>query len=252
MKVLVNINVKWIQFSIDWPNVQEMPISHTHEVKTLEEIEIIKSYCINDVKSTKKVFQLSKPLLTVRQSIKRKYKLDCLSYSNTRLGSELLLKLYCNFSGQESSNVRYLRTNRTSIKVSEIIFPYISFQTSELQEFFEMVKKTIIYNTRDGFSYELNYKGVTFYYGMGGIHQCIEAGIYKADDRFIIKDFDVASLYPSIACVNEMFPAHLGKTFFKVYKENIVDVRLAEKRKTENKDMAIIEGFKEAANATYG
>jgi hypothetical protein len=49
-----------------------------------------------------------------------------------------------------------------------------------------------------------------------------------------------------------MFPAHLGQDFFKVYKNDLVDVRLAEKRKKEGKDMAIIEGFKEAANASYG
>jgi hypothetical protein len=49
-----------------------------------------------------------------------------------------------------------------------------------------------------------------------------------------------------------MYPAHLGTDFFRVYKNDLVDVRLAEKRKKEGKDMAIIEGFKEAANASYG
>jgi hypothetical protein len=49
-----------------------------------------------------------------------------------------------------------------------------------------------------------------------------------------------------------MYPAHLGQDFFRVYKNDLVDVRLAEKKKTENKDMAIIEGFKEASNATFG
>lgn len=61
------------------------------------------------------------------------------------------------------------------------------------------------------------------------------------------------ALYPSIACVNKMYPAHLGEDFFKVYKNNIVDVRLAEKLKPKNeRNIAIIEGFKEAANASYG
>lgn len=63
---------------------------------------------------------------------------------------------------------------------------------------------------------------------------------------------DIA-LYPSIACVNQMYPAHLGKEFFEVYKSSIVDVRLAEKAKPKaERNISVIEGFKEAANATYG
>lgn len=49
-----------------------------------------------------------------------------------------------------------------------------------------------------------------------------------------------------------MYPAHLGEDFYFVYKEDIVDVRLAEKAKKERGDKAIVEGFKEAANASYG
>ena len=53
--------------------------------------------------------------------------------------------------------------------------------------------------------------------------------------------------------MNNMSPAHLGDEFFQVYKKDIVDVRLAEKVKPkEDRDIAIIEGFKEAANASYG
>ena len=49
-----------------------------------------------------------------------------------------------------------------------------------------------------------------------------------------------------------MYPEHLGPMFYTVYKEDIVDVRLAEKAKKDKGDKAIIEGFKESANASYG
>lgn len=244
--------LKWLQFAMDWPNVQEMPISHTYHVKTMAEINEIISYCINDVKSTKKLMLLSKPLLDVRTSIKTKYGLKCYSYSNTKMGSELLLSLYCKATGQEPKEVKQYRTYREQIEVKDILFPYIKFQSLDMIGFHEMLKGKVIKNTKKDFSYVLNYMGNEFHYGAGGIHQCIEKGIYKADDKFIIKDLDVASLYPSIGCENGMYPAHLGKDFFRVYKQDIVDVRMAEKRKKEGKDMAIIEGFKEAANATFG
>ena len=246
-------SLKWLQYAMDWHTVQEMPIDHTYEVQTMEELDTIISYCKNDVLSTKQLMNLSKPLIDVRKNIKKKYGLDCYNFSNTKMGSELLLKLYCKATGQEKRDVKEYRTYREQIPIKDILFPYVQFQSIELIGFYTKLQTVIIKNTKKDFKHVLNYEGYEFHYGAGGIHQCIEKGIYKVDDRFIIKDADVASQYPSVACENQMYPAHLGPAFFKVYKEDIVDVRLAEKRKApEDKDMAIIEGFKEAANASYG
>ena len=246
-------SLKWAQFSMDWLKLQDMPIHHTTKVYTQEEVDQVVNYCINDVESTKKIMVLSKPLIDVRIKIKSKYGLNCYNYSNTKLGSELLLMLYCEATGKEKKDVRESRTYRYGVQISDILFPYIKFETAPFQTFFEKLKPKVIHDTKNDFKYQLRFKGYEFFYGAGGIHQCISPGIYLADDEYIIKDLDVASLYPSIACVNEMYPAHLGKEFFQVYKEDIVDVRLGEKAKPKDqRDMAIIEGFKEAANASYG
>lgn len=246
-------SLKWAEFSMDSPNVQDMPIHHTTLVNTIEEINMIVDYCINDVVATKQILHLSKPLIDVRNKIKKKYGLNCYNYSNTKLGSELLLKLYCDATGKKPYEVKPLRTKRNGIPIKDILFPYIEFKSLDFQGFHEMLKTKVINNTKSDFQYTMNYDGYSFDYGAGGIHQCIETGIYKAENGIIIKDLDVASLYPSIACMNNMYPAHLGSEFFTVYKQDIVDVRLAEKAKPkQDRDMAIIEGFKEAANATYG
>ena len=246
-------SLKWAQFSMDWLKLQDMPIHHTTNVYSQEDVDQVVNYCINDVESTKKIMVLSKPLIDVRIKIKSKYGLNCYNYSNTKLGSELLLKLYCEATCKDKKEVKESRTYRDGVKISDILFPYIKFETAPFQMFFEKLKPKVIYDTKNDFKYQLRFKGYEFFYGAGGIHQCISPGIYLADDEYIIKDLDVASLYPSIACVNGMYPAHLGKEFFQVYKEDIVDVRLGEKAKPKDqRDMAIIEGFKEAANASYG
>jgi hypothetical protein len=239
-------SLKWSQFSMDWPKLQDMPIHHTTNVYTQEDVDQVVNYCINDVESTKKIMVLSKPLIDVRIKIKSKYGLNCYNYSNTRLGSELLLKLYCEATGKDKKDVRDSRTYRDGVKISDILFSYIKFETAPFEIFLDKIRTKVIYDTKNDFKYQLRFKGYEFFYGAGGIHQCISPGIYLADDEYIIKDLDVASLYPSIACVNEMFPAHLGKEFFQVYKEDIVDVRLGEKAKPKDqRDMAIIEGFKD-------
>jgi hypothetical protein len=246
-------SLKWAQFSMDWSNLQDMPIHHATKVTTTEEINMITDYCINDVESTKKILHLSKPLVNVRKKIKEKYGLECMNFSNTTLGSQLLLGLYCNATEREKKEVKNLRTYRNGIPIKDILFDYIEFQSAPFQSFIEKLKNTTIYNTKSDFKFKLRFKGYQFHYGAGGIHQCIKPGKYIAEGNIIIKDLDVASLYPSIACMNNMSPAHLGDEFFQVYKKDIVDVRLAEKQKSkEDRDVAIIEGFKEAANASYG
>jgi hypothetical protein len=246
-------SLKWLQYQMDWFNVEEMPHEHNERVLDKNTLDMIVDYNINDVASTKKVFLLSKKAIELRVQIQNTYGLPCLNYSNTKIGSELLLRLFCLKTGQDKREVKDSRTFRESIKLKDVLFPYIEFKDTIFQNFLKKLQDLVIYNTKGDFKEVVDYKGYHFHYGLGGIHQCIDKGIYKCNSEYIIIDADVASLYPSIAVVNSMFPQHLGPAFYEVYKNDIVDVRLAEKAKPkESRNMAIVNGFKEAANASYG
>ena len=47
-------SLKWIQYTMDWHNIIDMPIHHTTEVTAVQIPEIIR-YCINDVQSLKRL-----------------------------------------------------------------------------------------------------------------------------------------------------------------------------------------------------
>lgn len=245
-------SLKWIQYSMDWKNMQEMPIYHYTTIKTLDQINTINSYCFNDVGSTKELYNRSRSLLEVRIKVKEDYNLNCYSYSNTKLGSELLLKLYCDKTGNKPWDIRKMGTERKEIIVSDILFSYIKFKSMEFIGFHDMLKTKTIVNTKGDFKYSVKFRGYKFDYGTGGLHQCIKSGIYKTDDEYIIEDADVQGFYPNLAISNGMYPSHLGKEFYEVYKNDIVGVRAIEKAKGKDGNKAIIEGFKEASNATYG
>ena len=51
-------SLKWIQYTTDWHNIQDMPIHHATKIESLDKIDEIISYCINDVSSTKKYYVL--------------------------------------------------------------------------------------------------------------------------------------------------------------------------------------------------
>lgn len=246
-----SVSLKWAQGALDWYNLQEMPIHHSQEVTSLEDIKSIIDYCYNDILSTKELFKISKPLYDIRNLLKNKYKVDWYNFSNSKMGSELLLKLYCEQTSKSKYEVRKQRTFRTSVNFKDIIFDYVKFKSKEFNSVLDSFREIVITEENKKFAHNIKYKGYDFFYGLGGIHQSVR-GIFRSDDKRIIKDIDVASLYPSIACQNEMYPAHLGPEFFRVYKHDVVDVRLAEKSKKEGKDMAIIEGYKEASNSCYG
>jgi len=156
-------SLKWAQFSMDWLKLQDMPIHHSSNVYTQNEVDQIVNYCINDVESTKQIMVLSKPLIDVRIKIKNKYNLNCYNYSNTKLGSELLLKLYCEATGKEKKEVKENRTYRNGVKISNILFSYIKFETAPFQTFFEKLKSKVIYDTKNDFKYQLKFKGYEFF-----------------------------------------------------------------------------------------
>ena len=87
--------------------------------------------------------------------------------------------------------------------------------------------------------------GFRFDYGTGGIHGAKQGTIHSTEKRKI-RTLDVASYYPNLAIANEVYPAHLGKTFCKVYKD------LYEMRKASHKGSATNAALKLALNGTYG
>ena len=45
-------SLKWIEYTMDWNNILDMPINHESEITTQKEIDIIIEYCKNDVDAT--------------------------------------------------------------------------------------------------------------------------------------------------------------------------------------------------------
>ncbi len=244
-------SLKWLQYTMDWFSVMEMPIHHGTWITTMEEIDLIIEYCRNDVRFTGRVYERTVPMLQIRKDIRKKYGLKCLNYSDAKLGSELLLKMYSKKTGKKKPDIKLGRTHRSAMKVSEILFPYVKFRSDGLNRVLDFYKNTIITSTKGEVKTSGKLKNYRFDYGAGGIHQCTP-GTYHTDDLYSVEDIDVTGLYPNIGCANKMYPAHLGPEFYEVYKEDIVDVRTSEKAKGDKGDQAIVSGFKLAANAAVG
>ena len=241
--------LKKLEIAMCFENVQDMPYSHEYKITTEKEVEEILDYNVNDILATKAFYELTKDKLELRRGLQTKYGLNCLNFPDSKIGEQLMLKLYCHYTEQDEDQVKRKRTHRSLFKFSECIPEYINFTTPEFNQLFEYIKGIEVTELKESFKYSFEYNGFTFDLGTGGLHACIKSGVYQSTDTEIVIDCDVASLYPSLAITLDLYPEHLGSQFSKIYEEGIVKPRLEAKK---NKDMVMADGFKLSANSVYG
>ena len=241
-------SLKGLEIWMNYSNVQDMPISHTKEDITLEEMKVITDYCENDVRATYEFWKLSRGKIDLRKDLNKKYNLKCLNFSDSRIGEQLTLKLYCDKTHKDMWEVRKQRTERSSINFKDIIFDYIKFQTPEFNKVLEYFKSKTITETKNSFTKQLIYKEFKYELGSGGVHGVCKEGIYQSNATETIKSCDVQSLYPSIAVLNKLYPEHLGISFCEVY-EGILKDRIVAKKEGNT---VLSDGYKLSLNSVYG
>ena len=111
-----------------------------------EWIDDIMYYNLNDVFIVCEMVRLYIDEIRLRYNISKAYGVDVLSSSRSNIADKLFIKFYSEFSGLAESQWRGRKTERTAMSFKRVIFPFIKFQTKELQEFLEEMKKITIYS----------------------------------------------------------------------------------------------------------
>lgn len=241
-------SLKWIQYTMDWHNMEEMPIHHTELVDTIEKQNMIVMYCINDVLSTKQIMELSSSQINLRAALTKEYGIDLYSASEPRISKELFKHFLSAKTGISKYELNKLRTKRDKIIVKNIILDYIKFKTDIFTEILTKFKALVIdaNNTKGAFSFSINYKGVQTDFGLGGVHGA-KGGIYEAKEGMIIMSSDVTSFYPNLAIRNKWAPAHIPNAAFCDQYEWFFE----ERKKIPKKDPKNYV-YKIILNSTYG
>ena len=151
-------SLKWIQYTMDWHNIIDMPIHHSSHI-TAQQIPSIITYCINDVKSTKQIMTLSKEQISLRKDLTEEYNIDLFSASEPRISKELFLYFLSKETGIKKYDLKQMRTHRPKISVKDIILPYIEFKTATFQNLLRKFQEVDIYpgETKGGFKYSIQY-----------------------------------------------------------------------------------------------
>ncbi len=242
-------SLKALEISMNYPNVMEMNMPHDTLYVTEEQVQELLKYNVNDVLATHAFYLLSQDKINLRLQLREKYGLECLNYSDSKIGEELVLDLYSKALNQNKWDIKKAGgTENDIISLKDCIFDYIKFKTPTFNRLLNDLKCKFVKTTKDKIDTSVIYKGFKYDYGLGGIHGSIKAGVYESDDLYIIIDADVASLYPSIAVINNLYPSHLGLKFCEVYKD-ILGQRIKAKKEGL---MTVSDGLKLSLNSVYG
>ena len=242
-------SLKWIQYSMDWQNILEMPIEHDTIIESTGEIDTIIGYCINDVRSTKEIFNRSKSQIKLRKELTDTYGINLYSASEPRISKELFGYYLSNKLNIPKRDLKKMRTYRDTIKVKDIILPYISFTSPEFKMLYERFKSLEVdaSKLKGSFKYSVNYKDVKTDFGLGGVHGAAKKGVYESDDDMVIMSSDVTSFYPNLAIRNKFSPGHFPVDEFCDQYEWFFDER---KKIPKSNPMNYV--YKIILNSTFG
>ena len=242
-------SLKWIQYTMDYPNIQEMPIHHSTFIKTMDEIKMILQYCTNDVLSTKEIMIRSKEQINLRNELSAEFKLQLHNASEPKIAKELFLHFLSDKMEMNKWDLKKLKTFRKEIRVKDLILPYVKFDQPEFNAVLEEFKAKTIdpQNIKGSFNTLMYHKGVKSKFGLGGIHGAKDSGVYESREGMIIMSSDVVSFYPRLAIVNKWSPAHIPKGIFTEQYQWFFDERMKLPKKDPKNYV-----YKIVLNSTFG
>ena len=233
--------------------IQDLPYKFDSELDDIQKTEVV-DYCIHgDIKTTIELFKLCKDAIQARIDSYREYGVDVLDKHEAGVGEHLMKNLYQRATNIPKYDIRLTargNTKRDFFYVKQLIPDWVQFKDPKLSAFLDKLKSIEIHESKliDELNNTVEYAGLIFSFGAGGVHTKDEVGIFEADEVNTIIDVDVASYYPSLIIKNRLYPEHLGEKFVDVL-EKITERRLEAKH---NGEKGIANVLKIVINSVFG
>ncbi len=204
--------LKWIEFSINADNIQDMPIHHSSIINK-DQIQEILDYNYNDVKYTLDLFNIVKgntelklykgiDKLELRRDLIKEFKgnKNWYNYNDVKLGDEINKRIYLNLIRVDLKDFKKKMTIRSTLNVKDCIEPYVEFKLDEFKDFYDSFTK-IIFNPTNlpENEFRITYKYLNISFGFHSIDS--KRNIQLSENEHII-DADCALNWRTINLVN--------------------------------------------------
>lgn len=247
-------SLKYLEFTMRMKSIQDLPFGHDVMITRQNQLDDLVKYNKKDVIATTKFYEINSEAIDLRRGLYHEYKeARITSMAEPSIATYMLKEILSKELGIKKSDMKNLKTNRNKIEIGPLLRDYIEFDTKEFQSVHEYFKNNTI-NAVEGeiklkgdiLAFSTDFQGIRYDYGAGGLHACIESGVYSADDDYTIIDCDFSSYYPWLIITGNTYPEHLSEKFCGVL-ESIYSERKKHKKGTiKNKALKIV------LNSIYG
>ena len=219
----------------------------------------VKLYCWNDCEATLKLYHETKEKISLRKQLSKVYNLDLMNLSDSSIGEQIFIKYILEAKKIDFKELKALvrKPETFNFNLGDLIPSYVKFKSDEFNSVVDFFKQSNVDNgiLKNVFNYTVNYKGLDYDYGAGGLHGT-KKGIWEEDEEYCLVDIDASAYYPKLAIGNKLYPEHIGKIFCDIYEE-MYDTRTKAKKqcKIDPNDefaKAMNAGIKLASNSCYG
>lgn len=246
--------LKKLEFSYRSSSIQDLPFDHTVKLTRISELEDMITYCCKDCNETEVCYNKSVDKVQFRVDLKEQEGINCLNWSDVRIGESLNIRDYCNAMNIKEQELRAIKTDYDQpVNFSECIPDYIEFKTPELQTFLRDLKQITV-KADSEFTRSLEFKGNKYTIAKGGIHSNEEERIIRSNDKYNIIDADVGSQYPSEMIKRRIYAPHLDPIIIENMeigiKKRLYEYKI--KAKTDNKYKQLSDLEKIKNNSLYG
>lgn len=235
------------------PRLQDLPFKPgTH--LTLDQITILRRYCINDLDNTGILYKNVLPQIELRESQGKKYRLDLRSHSDAQMAEAIISAEVKRITGKKHVH----RTKLVAGSKYKFYAPrFVKFHTPLLNHTLAVIHNATFHvDPITGaviMPPELEGKVIQvaegkYKIGIGGLHSQESCVAHVADDEYEIIDTDADSYYPKLILNAGLTPENLGQDFLRVY-HGIVTERLAAKKA---KNSVVADCLKIVVNGTFG
>lgn len=199
-----SMSLKHLEYYMDMI-IETFNFDHTSENLSEKEIEDLIYYCEHDVQATYEIYKIvrgntentqykGKDQIGLRLDIKDEFNIECLNYSEAKIGDELFKKAYCEETKVNIKDLPRKGTFRKEIKLKHCIPKYVSFKTPELQSLLKRIENTTL-KIDDKFEEVFTFYGTEYTLAQGGIHSTNQFQSYSQDIDTLLEDEDVALTY---------------------------------------------------------
>ena len=224
----LRVGLKELQVTMGYHNVEEFEGDFNSWIPE-NQIDDVISYNLNDINSTEELLNRCKGDIDLRLAIEDEYGIKALNKDGVNLGMEIIKCRYLEETGLNWNDIKDLRSPCDKVCLGEIIFPFIKFNSPDLQQMLDEIKTLCIAPDDREFERKFIIGGVEHTLSLGGLHSVNKPEKFEPKEGFILADSDATSLYPTVLIEYNLYPRHLGPEFINVYKK-IRDERVEAKR----------------------